>query len=348
MKYILAVVIFGIIVLVHEFGHFFTAKLCGIKVNKFALGMGPCLLKKQWGETEYSLRLFPVGGFCAMEGEDDESDNSRAFGNKPVWQRMIVIVAGAAMNVLLGLLIAIVVTCMDSAVPTNVIESFHTASEQSSEYTALSYDCGLREGDKFVEIDGTDILTIKDLQYALITANGENCEVVVERNNEKVTLENVSFKDKTTEGMLDFYVVAEKKNPVNVLTYSAKDTISTAKLVWLSLKDLITGKHGVSDMSGPVGLVGAIGDAADSGDNARESALSLLGLASMLTVNIGILNLLPVPGLDGGRFMFLLVEAVRGKPVKPEHEGAVHLIGMALLMLMIVFLTFGDIKRLIG
>ncbi len=348
MKYILAVVIFGIIILVHEFGHFFTAKLCGIKVNKFSLGMGPCLLKKQWGETEYSLRLFPVGGFCAMEGEDNESDNSRAFGNKPVWQRMIVIIAGAAMNIILGFAIAIGTTCMGSAIPTTVVESFHTASEESEEYTALSYDNGLREGDKIVRMNGTGILTIKDLQYELISSNGENCEVVVKRNGEKVTLENVSFKDKTTNGMIDFYIRAEKKNPLNVMSYSAKDTISTVKLVWVSLIDLITGKYGFSDMSGPVGLVNAMGDAADSGNNLKESALSLMGLSAMITVNLGIINLLPIPGLDGGRFMFLLVEAVRGKPIKPEHEGTVHLIGLALLMFMIAFVTFGDIKRLIG
>lgn len=348
MKYILAVVIFGIIIFIHEFGHFFTAKLCGIKVNQFALGMGPRLLKKQWGETEYSIRLFPIGGFCAMEGEDSESDNSRAFGNKPVWQRMIVIVAGAFMNILLGFIIIVVVTCMDPKIPTTVVDSFHTVSEESAEYAAQSYDSGLREGDKIVEVDGMHILSITDLQYALLSADDESYDLVVKRNGEKVSLDNVVFKDKETGSLIDFYVKWNSRSPLTVLSYSAKDTVSTAKLVWFSLRDLVIGKYGFNDLSGPVGLVGAIGDAADSGTNVKESAMSLLNLTTLITINLGIFNLLPIPGLDGGRFLFLLIEAIRRKPVKPEHEGAVHLIGMALLMLLIVAVTFGDIKRLIG
>lgn len=348
MKYILAIIIFGIIILIHEFGHFFAAKAFKIKVNKFALGMGPCLLKKQWGETEYSLRLFPIGGFCAMEGEDAESDNSRAFGNKPVWQRMIVIVAGAFMNILLGFIIILVLTCMESKVPTTIIDSFHTVSETSTEYTATSYDGGLREGDKIVKIDGISILTIKDLQYALLSSTDDKYDLVVQRNGVKTEFDAIQFKDKTTGDFIDFYVKANDKTPLNVLAYSAKDTVSTAKLVWLSLKDLVTGKYGFKDLSGPVGLVGAIGDAADSGVNLKESAMSLLSLTTLITINLGVFNLLPIPGLDGGRFLFLIVEAIRRKPIKPEHEGVVNLIGMALLMLMVVAVTFSDIKRIIG
>ena len=348
MKYILAIVIFGIIILIHEFGHFAAAKLCGIRVNKFALGMGPCLLKKQWGETEYSVRLFPIGGFCAMEGEDAESDSSSAFGNKPVWQRMIVVLAGAFMNIVLGFIVIVVLTCMDTSVPTTVIDSFHTASESASEYSASSYDCGLREGDKIIEIDGMDIMTVKDLQYALISSENDSYDLVVKRNGERTELNDVVFKDKSTGSLVDFYIKAHKKTPLNVLSYSAKDTVSTAKLVWLSLKDLVTGKYGFKDLSGPVGLVDAIGDAADSGINIKESVMSLFSLTSLITINLGIFNLLPIPGLDGGRFIFLVVEAIRRKPVKPELEGAVHLIGMALLMLLIIAVTFSDIKKLFG
>lgn len=348
MKYILAIVIFGVIILVHEFGHFAAAKLCGIRVNKFALGMGPCLLKKQWGETEYSIRLFPIGGFCAMEGEDTESDSNKAFGKKPVWQRMIVVVAGAFMNLLLGFIVIVVLTCMDTSVPTTVINSFHTASKTSTEYSASSYDCGLREGDKIVEIDGMNIMTVKDLQYALISSSNNTYDLVVKRNGVKTELNDVLFKDKTTGSLVDFYINVQKKTPATVLSYSAKDTVSTAKLVWLSLKDLVTGKYGFKDLSGPVGLVNAIGDAADSGVNVKESVMSLFNLMSLITINLGIFNLLPIPGLDGGRFLFLLVEAIRRKPVKPEHEGAVHLIGMALLMLLIIVVTFSDIKKLFG
>lgn len=348
MKYILAVVIFGVIILIHELGHFTAAKLCGIRVNKFALGMGPCLLKKQWGETEYSLRLLPIGGFCQMEGEDAESDSSCAFGNKPVWQRMIVVLAGAFMNIVLGFVVSTVIICMSDKIPTTVIDSFHKASETSTGYAAQSFDSGMREGDKIISVDGMRIFTVTDLQYALLMSEDSSYDVVVKRNGERINLDGVEFRDKTTGNMIDFYLVWHKKNPLNVLAYSAKDTVSAAKLVWVSLKDLIIGKYGLKDLSGPVGLVDAIGDAADSGTNWKESLMTVLDLSKLITVNLGIFNILPIPGLDGARFLFLLIEAIRRKPVKPEHEGAVHLIGMALLMALIVVVTLGDIQKLIG
>lgn len=347
LKYILAIIIFGVIIFIHEFGHFAVAKLCGIKVNKFALGMGPCILKKQMGETEYSLRLFPVGGFCAMEGEDEKSDNSRAFGNKPVWKRMLVIVAGAFMNILLGFVLIVVLTCMRSAVPSTIVNGFSTASETSSTITAQSYESGLREGDKIVEINGMTIFTPSDLSYQLYSDEDGICDVVVKRDGKKITLNDVYFHNDTTDSMIDFSIKGLDKNPLTVLSYSAKDTVSTARLIWISLVDLVTGKYGFSDLSGPVGLVGAIGDAAEAGETVRESFMTLINLTIFITINLGIFNLLPIPGLDGGRFLFLLIEAVRRRPVKPEHEGMVHLIGMALLMILIIAVTFSDIKKLI-
>ena len=348
LKYILAIIIFGVIIFIHEFGHFFTAKLCGIKVNKFALGMGPRLLKKQIGETEYSLRLLPIGGFCAMEGEDEKSDNDRAFGNKPVWKRMIVIVAGAFMNILLGFVLTVVLTCMRTAVPSTVVGGFSTESETSRVITAQSYECGLREGDQIIKMDGMRIFTTSDLSYKLSSSEDTTFDLVVKRNGEKIKLDNVTFHDNKTNDVIDFGIKGLSKNPINVLSYSAKDCVSTARLIWISLVDLVTGKYGFNDLSGPVGLVGAIGDAADAGKNIKESVMTLMNLTVFITINLGIFNLLPIPGLDGGRFLFLLIEAVRRKPVKPEHEGFVHLIGMALLMLLIVAVTFSDIKKLIG
>lgn len=281
-----------------------------------------------------------------MEGEDSESDSSRAFGNKPVWKRMIVIVAGAFMNILLGFVIIITLTCMDSAIPTTIVDSFHT--DDGGKLSAQSYDCGLREGDRIVEINGMSILSVKDLQYALVSANSEKCDVEVKRNGERITLKNVVFKDNANESIIDFFIKGQKKTPLSVLSYSAKDTVSTAKLVWVSLKDLMIGKYGLKDMSGPVGLVNAIGNAAGTESGLKDAVMSILSLSALITINLGIINLLPIPALDGGRFLFLVVEAIRRKPVKPEHEGAVHLIGMALIMLLIVAVTFNDIKNLIG
>lgn len=153
------------------------------------------------------------------------------------------------------------------------------------------------------------------------------------------------FHDSATDSVVDFQIKGLNKNPLNVLAFSGKDTVSTARMIWISLVDLVTGKYGFNDLSGPVGLVGAIGDAADAGETFRESFMTLINLTIFITINLGIFNLLPIPGLDGGRFLFLLIEAVRRKPVKPEHEGIVHLIGMALLMMLIVAVTFSDIKN---
>lgn len=348
MRYIIALLIFGIIVLVHEFGHFITAKLCNIKVNQFAVGMGPSLYKKQYGETEYSIRILPVGGFCMMEGEEENSDSSRSFHSKPKWQRLIVLAAGAALNILLGFVIAVIVTCMDTNILTTEISSFHTVSETNEQYAAKSYDSGLREGDRITKVNGMSILTIQDLQYALLSAEDESYDIVVERDGSKTELDNVNFEDKTTGKLIDFYVCSQNKDPLTVLTYSAKYTVSTVKLVWLSLKDLVFGKYSVKDMSGPVGLVSAIGEAAKSGSNFKESLMSILSLTILITINLGIVNLLPIPGLDGGKLLFLLIEAVRGKPVSKEREGMVHLIGMAIIFLLIILVTFNDIKRLIS
>ncbi len=347
LKILLALVIFGILVLIHEFGHFIVAKLCNIKVNKFAVGMGPCILKKQKAETEYSLRALPVGGFCAMEGEEEESDNERAFGNKSVWQRMAVIIAGPFMNVLLGFVLIIVTTCMSPYVPTNKIAGFHTVSESDDTITASSYEAGLREGDVIIKMNGMRLWSQMDLLYELSSTNNESFDLVVKRNGEKVELNNVSFKDTETGEIIDFYIKGEKKNPVNVVIHSAKQTASTARLIWISLIDLLSGKYGVQDMSGPVGLVNAIGDAATSGVSMADHINSLLNLTIFITVNLGIFNLLPIPGLDGGRLLFLIIEGVRRKKISPEHEGMINLIGLGLVMLLIVVVTFSDIKKLI-
>lgn len=346
LKYILAILIFGVIIFIHEFGHFFTAKLCKIRVNKFAVGMGPKLLKKQIGETEYSLRLIPVGGFCAMEGEDEsgENDSEYSFNKKPVWQRIIVISAGAFMNLVLGFVLVVVMCCMSNAVPSTIVSDF---SKESDVISAESYESGLRIGDKIIEMNGMKIFTTSDLSYQLSSDN-EKYDIVVKRNGEKVELNDVIFFSETDNSKIDFRIKPLSKNPINILSYSIKETVSMGRLIWISLVDLVTGQYSVSDLSGPVGLVSAIGDAADAGENIKESALTLINLSVLITINLGIFNLLPIPGLDGGRLLFLIIEAIRRKPVKPEHEGMVHLIGMGLLMVLIVVITFSDIKKLIG
>ncbi len=348
LKILLAIVIFGVLIFIHEFGHFMVAKLCGIKVNKFALGMGPCIFRKTKGETEYSVRILPIGGFCSMEGEDEESDNEGAFGSKPVWKRILVVAAGAFMNILLGFILVVVTTCMLTRIPVMKISGFDTTGENEGKIVASSYETGLCVDEEILEVDGMRIFTDSDLLYKLSSTDKETLDLIVKRDGKKIELKNVAFLNKETKDIIDFSLYGMDKNPISVLSYSFRETASTARLIWISVVDLISGEYGFHDLSGPVGLVNAIGDAAETGRNIKENIYSVLSLTIFITINLGIFNLLPIPGLDGGRLIFLFIEAIRRKPVKPEHEGVIHLIGMALLMLLIIAVTFGDVFKLLG
>lgn len=347
MGILIAILIFGLIIATHELGHFISAKLCGIKVNEFALGMGFKIFHFKKGETEYSLRLLPIGGFCSMEGEDSESDDKRAFCSKPVWQRIIVVVAGATVNILTGVILTIVLASMYKSIPSTTVNYFASDSD-TEEIVASSYESGLREGDRIIRINGLKVFTYSDVSYQ-IASSSEPFTLEVERDGEKITLENIAFGNKNTgEKARDFAVETLPKTIGNVLSYSLKDSVSTARLIWLSLGDLITGKYGADELSGPVGTISVIGEAASVGETVREKVMSLLNLTVFITINIGIFNLLPIPALDGGRLVFLLIEAVRRKPIKPEYEAYVHAIGMLLLFGLMIFATYNDIIRIKG
>ena len=243
---LIAILIFCIIVVIHEFGHFIAAKLNRIQVNQFAVGMGPKLLHFQKGETEYSLRLFPVGGFCAMEGEDQSSDNPNAFEKKPVWRRMTVILAGPFMNLVLGFLLIVILLCTAQKVPSLTIARFAETTNAAGETVtaAESERSGLQVGDKIVAIDGSHIFSTSDLIYKLQTTDTETYDITVKRDGKRVTIENVTFHNDNTDGLLDFAVEGKPKNPVTIVSYAAKDTVATAKLIWMSLVELVSGKSG--------------------------------------------------------------------------------------------------------
>ncbi len=363
MSIIIALVVFGVLVAVHEFGHFAVAKLSGIKVNKFAIGMGPILFKHTRGETEYSLRLLPIGGFCAMEGEDDESNDERAFRNKSVGKRIAVVVAGAIMNLILGFVISVIVTTMMDKVPQNKIGIF---KENSSSEAA-----GLRLGDELLEVNGLSIFTDYDISYQLSNDEDGVCDLLVKRDGQEIELNDVPFYDKIyyyvddsvkgdekyvefdskeeytgTKELKEAYKINLKlsyedpKTVGSVISYSFRNTISYARLIWISLIDLVRGKYGINDLSGPVGIVSAI-------DQVKEyGAEEVLKLVMLITLNLGIFNLLPLPALDGGRLVFLIIEAIRRKPIPAEKEGMVHFIGMALLMVLMVIVMISDVKKL--
>lgn len=349
MGIIIALVIFGVIVTVHEFGHFICAKLSGIKVNEFAVGMGPKILSRRKGETLYSLRLLPVGGFCAMEGEDLTTKDPRSFRNAKLWKRMIVLIAGALMNFVLGFVLLIVLSLMFDEIPTTQILGFPGVKNDdgSITYYSQSYKDGLRKDDIIVEMDGTAVYSILDLNYCLETGEDDTHSVTVLRDGKRTDLGEITFHNEETGKYSDFGLVTLKKTPVSVTRCSGQIFRSMGHIIMLSLKQIISGKAGKDAVSGPVGVVSAISETAEQSVDLYETVFQLLYMTSLITINLGIFNLLPIPGLDGGRLLFCIIELIRRKPVKPEHEGYVHLAGMALLILIMLFATYNDIVRLI-
>ncbi|WP_411678194.1 M50 family metallopeptidase [Caproicibacter sp.] len=342
---IIAVLLFGFMIFIHEFGHFFTAKLCGIRVNEFAIGMGPTLFHKQGKETRYSLRLLPIGGFCAMEGEDEESADTGSFGQKPVWKRFLVVVMGAVMNILLGLVLMMTILGQESAFSSTTVSQF----DQNS---ALQ-QAGLKRGDEFISVDHYRIYGDRDLSFALATANPNSVDIEVLRNGKALTFDNVKFNSRKVNGKsiltLDFYVLPIDKNFGTLITKSFQDTVSTVRMVWYSLVGFATGKFGFNDVAGPVGAVSAINQAASAGlaQSFIAGLNNILYMIMVLTVNLGVVNLMPFPALDGGKVLFLFVEAVRRKPLQQKYVGIVETAGFCLLMGFMVIVTYSDILRLI-
>lgn len=343
---LIGVLLFGFVIFFHEFGHFIVAKASGIRVNEFALGMGPKLFSFQKGETQYALRLLPIGGYCAMEGEDEESDDQRAFGNKPVWKRFLVVAAGGVFNMILGLILMFVVLAPQEVFATTTISKFtdHSALEAA----------GAQEGDQIVEIDGYAVYTDRDLSFSLAMANPEAMAVKVKRDGKTVDLGTVKMASQTGEDgretvSMDFYVQPEERTFLVLLRRSAADTYSMVRMVIESLKGIISGRFGLNDVAGPVGTAQAISQAAGAGlsQGFGQAVSNIVLMIVMITVNLGVVNLLPLPALDGGRLLFLLWEGVTRHPVPAKYEGYVHAAGFVLLIGLMVLITFNDIVRIV-
>lgn len=348
MGIIIAILIFGLIVTVHEFGHFICAKLSGIRVLEFSVGMGPKIIQKKKGETMYSLRALPIGGYCAMEGEDETTGDEHGFRNAKLWKRMVVLFAGAFMNFVLGFVMLIGMVCMMDSVPTNKILGFYGEKKgEETIYFSESYETGLRHGDVFKKIDGIRIFSTLDLNYFFATTKSSTHDVVVDRGGEKKEFGDIVFHDKKSGNTVDFVLVYKDKNPFTVVKCSGEMFMSMSHIVGMSLKQLVSGKAEKDDISGPVGVVSSISEATEKSENKADALFQIFYMTAMISINIGIFNLLPIPGLDGGRLIFCLIELVRRKPVKPEHEGYVHLVGMLLLFGVMIFFTYNDIVRLI-
>lgn len=342
---IIGILLFELIIFCHEGGHFIAAKLSGVRVNEFALGMGPKLFQFTKGETTYSLRLLPIGGYCAMEGEDEQSEDPKAFGNKPVWKRIIIVCAGAFMNIVLGLLMMLIIVVQQPMYATTTVDAFPENS--------VTQQNGLREGDRFVSIDGYAVYNSRDITFALATVQDYKADIVVERDGKNIDLGEIKFATRTDdEGnktlVLDFYVVPQERTFLSVLQQTWEQTVSVVRITWYSLIGLITGRFGFNTLSGPIGIVSAISDVASAGlqINFLSAFNNILSVMMLITVNLGIVNMLPLPALDGGRLVFLIIEGIRRKPVPAKYEGVVHGVGFALLMVFMAVVAFNDIVRL--
>lgn len=345
MQIVIAILAFCVIIIIHELGHFTAAKLCGIQVNEFAIGMGPVILRKKGRETNYVIRLLPIGGSVSMEGEQDSSDNPRAFNRKPVWQRMIVILAGPIMNLILGFFVAMIYVCTILNIGTTTVSVVNDIPGITSQ---------LMVGDEIVSVENTTVWTTFDIQYKMQNNGGrtdENGNLLldfkVKRGGELIALKDVQFKVETDDNgnsdvIYSFYVQPLERNFLTVIEYSGRETASISRMIMFTLADLFKGKYGLKDLSGPVGTVTVVSQSVSYG------LPSFCYLFAFITINVGVFNLLPIPALDGCRFLFLIIEAIRRKPLKPEIEGVVHLVGFGLLMVLMLVVTFGDISKLIS
>ena len=339
------ILVLGAIVLVHEFGHFIFSKLFGVYVYEFSIGMGPRLLhyKKKGGETEYSLRLIPIGGFCSLAGEDAD-DNSkiadnRKLYNKPVWQRFIIMVAGATFNFIFAFVLLFVMALIFGSVSTkpiiaNVVEGYP------------AYEAGVREGDRVISIDGKKTSSWSEVQLYIQNAKGKSMAFVLKgEDGSKRTVEITPEITEDEEGNKSYKVgigmdTTKKRGIIASLSYAGETTVSLYKLMLTTLKLLFTGNVGINDLSGPVGIYSVV----DS--QAKEGIESLMYLTAYLSMNVGVINLIPFPAFDGGRVLFLIIEKLRKKPIKAKTEAMVNSIGFGLLILLMIVVTINDIIRL--
>ncbi len=373
-----AVFVFSAVIAIHEFGHFAVAKLCGVQVNEFSIGMGPVLLKKMHHGTQYSLRALPVGGFVALEGEEspesqqaegeehsdleerplsqrsgaDSSPNGgasngeelsqptgRPLNEAPVWQRALIMAAGACMNFLLGFVVmAILLTAQNEPITSRVIYAVEDG--------ALCGQTGLEAGDKVLAVNGRRCFVANDMLYELMRTEDYSASFTVLRDGKKVELPRVQFdtwqdEDGETHMSLGFTVYGIKKTPINVIKEAWNSVLYYGRIIFTSLMDLLRGRESINDLSGPVGIVTAIGQAASYGWQ------DLLELLALITVNVGIFNLLPFPALDGGKVVFLLIEGVTGHAVPEKIQSGLTLAAFALLFALMIFATYNDIVRLV-
>ena len=372
ITFVAAVLIFGAVIAIHEFGHFSAAKLSGIQVNEYSIGMGPALFKKIVGSTQYTLRLLPIGGYVAMEGEGSPESNAAQrerdaaggageaeeedgleswnpippeqrtgipFPEAAIWKRAIVMAAGPLMNFVLGFAVLLgLIALRSDPIASRVIYSIADG--------ALCGQTGLQAGDEIVAVNGRRCFIANDILYELVRTQNTRADFTVRRDGRLVQLPGVQFDTYTDESgntrmNIGFTVYALEKTPANVLKETFNSELYYSRIIFTSLVDLLRGRESINNLSGPVGIVLAISQAASYG------LTDVLELLVLITVNLGVFNLLPVPALDGGRLVFLAVEAVIRRPVSERVQESLTLATFILLFGLMIFATYNDVLRLI-
>ncbi len=353
MSIVIAILIFGLIVLLHELGHFTVAKLTGVTVYQFSIGFGPAIFKKQVGETVYAIRCIPLGGYVAMKGEDstvietpaghepeeNPDDTEGSFLHAKWWKRFCISAAGSVMNLISALVILLLVMLPTEAVLVPEITSFMDGFQWSGQD-------GLQEGDEILKINGFHIFVYSDVVNALELGQGKPYTVVVRRGGEKVTLDNLmltkDIPDENSGGQLKFGLIfgAEALSVPQRLGTAWNSCLSFVQTAYKSIGMLLSGQVSADNMMGTVGITNELSE------RVKSSWGDVWYFVAFLSVNLAVVNLLPIPGLDGGKLLFLFIELLRGKPIKPEHEGAVQLVGMLLILGLFVFVTYHDIVNL--
>ena len=349
MYILLAILIFGLLIIVHELGHFIAAKSLGVKVNEFSVCMGPPIVQKTFGETTYSLRCIPIGGFCAMEGEDEASENPRAFTSAKWWKRLIILAAGPFMNFLAGFIIIALVFSGAEAFGTPTVESVYPDSAME--------EAGVLPGDTLYSVDGQRVYLDSDVSLLLSRLRSERTDLVVKRDGQKVSLSDVLIEkrefevDGETRLLYGINLMTEPASFGALMRNSWYSCIDFSRMVWMGLSDLITGRAGLGDVGGPVTIVHTMSETGKAAETTAAGIQNVFYLAAFIAVNLAVMNLLPIPALDGGRIFFLLVtvllETLLRRKINPKYEGYIHAAGMVLLLGLMAFITFHDVWMLV-
>jgi regulator of sigma E protease len=347
---IVAILLFGILIAIHEWGHFITAKLLGVRVNEFAIGMGPTLFSRQKGETLYSLRAIPMGGFCAMEGEDEDTDSPDSFYKKPTWKKLIILSAGSFMNFVAGLLLLVLLFSQSQSfsvpVIADLIDGFPYQSEE-----------GLLPGDRFLSIDGHKVHTLSDVQVYFSLSNGETMDLLIERDGQILERKDfpLALREYTLDGAnvmrygINFAQV--DATPGEVLRQSWDTSLFFARSVWLGLQMLFQGDAGLKDMAGPVGIISMIGETGSQSGNIAVGLKNVSYIIALVAVNLAVVNMLPIPALDGGRIFLVLLSQgfylIARRKINPKYESYIHAFGFLLLIGLMLIVTFSDVIKIV-